>query len=287
MKKYIVIALAALFLVATSSKALALCCLDTCTGAASCTGNSYDGTCAEAQDLGLCETTTGCCIKNDGSGSCIDAAPTTPHCDESKYTYNPSSCSSLSSQCSSPTPSGSTQTIEFNNPLQYETVTDVLFSLLKNLQGIIVTLAVVFIVLAGIIYMLSSGNEKRVGIAKGMFTGAIIGFAIALAAPTFLKEIMSILGGEGGADGSADAWVDEALTLKDIALNVLKLLLALIGTIGIISLVIAGMMYFTAAGDEKRIDTAKAMTKYAIVGIVVSFSALVVLNQIAKLIVGE
>jgi len=45
-------------------------------------------------------------------------------------------------------------------------------------------------------------------------------------------------------------------------------------------------MYMTAYGDEKRIETAKKMGTYAIIGIIVALGSLVAVEQIKILITG-
>jgi hypothetical protein len=80
--------------------------------------------------------------------------------------------------------------------------------------------------------------------------------------------------------------MDAALTIQDIATNVASTLLSIVGIIAIISLVVAGSMYMTAYGDEKRIETAKKMGTYAIIGIIVALGSLVAVEQIKKLITG-
>ena len=60
-------------------------------------------------------------------------------------------------------------------------------------------------------------------------------------------------------------------------LNFLKLT----GILAIIMLVIGGLMYFAAAGDETRADTAKKIVKFSIIGIAVTLASLVIVRQIA------
>jgi hypothetical protein len=167
----------------------------------------------------------------------------------------------------------------FPNPLRFNSIQEVLTSLLVNLRAIVVTLCIVFIVLGGLLYITSAGNQKRIDTAKACITGAVIGFAIVLAAPTFLIEIKKILG-----DTSTAA--PAGLSLLEIATRVLELLLSILGIIAIISIVIGGGMYLTAYGDEKKIDTAKEIIKYSILGIVVALGSLVIVRQIAALIGG-
>ena len=182
-----------------------------------------------------------------------------------------------------PSHDSSSTTTTFVNPLGPTDVASLLNGILNNLMGVIAVIAVIFIVIGGIMYMMSGGNEAMVTRAKKTWTGAVIGLAIALAAPTFLKEIQVILH-SSGTGGNAQNWVDNALTIKQIAINVLNLLLSLVGIGGIIAMVIGGGMYLTAYGDERKIDSAKEIIKYAIIGIVVALASLVIIRQIDRLL---
>jgi len=167
-------------------------------------------------------------------------------------------------------------TVDFTNPLEYDTVEDVLASLLDHLQGIIVVISIIFIIIGAILYITSTGDEKRITMAKAAITASMIGLAIGIAAPSFLREISDILGWTPNNEQ-----VSKALTLAEIALNTLNFLLSIVGVLAIIMLVWGGIMYLTAAGDEKRIDTAKRIVTWAIIGIAVALAALVITRQIA------
>jgi len=67
-------------------------------------------------------------------------------------------------------------------------------------------------------------------------------------------------------------------------MNALNFLLSVFGFIAIISLAAAGIIYLTAGGSEKRIETAKKMALYSIVGIAVALAAMVIIRQIVSLI---
>ena len=166
----------------------------------------------------------------------------------------------------------------FSNPLQYETVDQLLPVILNRLQGVIVVLALVFIVIGGLLYITSAGNESRMTMAKGAIVAAVIGLAVGIAAPSFLREIYTALG------SNVPGEVAQSLSIAQIALNVLNFLLGIVGVVSIIMLVVAGMMYLTAAGNESQIETAKNMTKWSIVGIIVALSAIIIVKQIAGLL---
>lgn len=219
----------------------------------------------------------GCCVNGD---NCFNASKQSD-C-TAGYVFSSSDCSCKNNSTTSST--GETP-IEFVNPIGWTSVQELVDSLLNHLMGIIAFIAVIFIIVGGIMYMTSGGNETMVTRAKKTIAGAVIGLAIALASPTFLKEIKAVLGKNGsGTGGSANSWVANALTIKDIAINVLNLLLSVVGILGIIALVIGGGMYFTAYGSEKKIDNAKKIVTYAIIGIIVSLASLVIIKQVNNLL---
>lgn len=152
-------------------------------------------------------------------------------------------------------------------------------SILDTLRNIIVILSLVFIVIGAILYITSAGNDKQMTMAKGAITAAMIGLAIGLAAPSFLKEIGTVLGWDASVNQDA---VQGALTLSQIARNVLDFLLSIVGVLAIIMLVVGGIMYLTAAGNEDQIDSGKKIVTYSIIGIAVALAALVIVSQIAS-----
>lgn len=171
--------------------------------------------------------------------------------------------------------------IELQNPLGVSSIQDLFTSLMSRLETIIGTLAVLFIIIGSIMYILSSGNEEMATKAKKTITAAIIGLAIAVGARTFLKEIWEILGvqGQGAAPGG--------LTLREIIVNILELLLSIVGVLAIIGMVIGGIMYLTSYGDTDRIETAKKIFTYSIIGITIALGSLIIVKQVSNLIAGS
>lgn len=224
------------------------------TSAASAASNNAGGRCSG----GTCRSGS-CSSGETPSGPCTGASGGTCCISDGGAATNPTS-------------------ITFTNPLQYGTVEEVLDSLLDTLQGIIVILSLVFIVIGAILYITSAGNDKQMTMAKGAITASMIGLAIGLAAPSFLKEIGTVLGW-GPVDSSA---VAGAQTLSQIARNVLDFLLSIVGVLAIIMLVVGGIMYLTAAGNEDQLDSGKKIVQYSIIGIAVALAALVIVSQIAE-----
>lgn len=172
----------------------------------------------------------------------------------------------------------SNASVVITNPVEYNTVEEFLSRVLTRARQIIVVLSLVFILIGAIMYITSAGSPGMIEQAKKAITASLIGLAIGIAAPSFLKEIGTILGWQGINNSD----VSGALTLSAIAMNVLNFLLGILGVLAMVMLVIGGIMYLTSAGDEDRIDKGKKIFTYSIIGIIVAMSSLVVVKQIAK-----
>lgn len=69
-------------------------------------------------------------------------------------------------------------------------------------------------------------------------------------------------------------------TIYGIIQATMNWLLAILGFIGIIGFVIAGIMYLTAAGDEDRIEKAKNAMFYSIMGVIVALIGFVIIQAV-------
>lgn len=78
--------------------------------------------------------------------------------------------------------------------------------------------------------------------------------------------------------------IDDAPTFSEIGLNVLDFLLSVVGVLAVISLVVSGFLYFAAAGDERKMQTAKKALTFSIYGTVISLSALIILKLITSFV---
>lgn len=175
-----------------------------------------------------------------------------------------------------------TNGVSFPNPLKYDSLSALLTAFLEKLQGVVGVIAVVFIVIGGIMYMMSGGSPDMIKRAKAAILASLIGLAIVLAGPAFLKEVRSILGANDGV--ATDTTITNAPSLYTIAHNVLTFLLSVAGILAIIAMVIGGVMYLTSYGDEDQAKRAKAIVKYALIGIGSALAALVLVEQVGTLI---
>lgn len=162
------------------------------------------------------------------------------------------------------------------NPISANSFGDLFMQAMRYVQGIAGTVAVVFIIIGGIMYMISAGSKEMAERAKKTLTYALVGIALVIAAPYFLSDMMLILNG-GGGSGSK---------LLMVATNVLRFLLSIVGILGIIGIVLGAIWMLTAAGDEARYKQGKQAVTYSIIGIAIAAASLVIVQQVMSLVAG-
>jgi hypothetical protein len=73
-------------------------------------------------------------------------------------------------------------------------------------------------------------------------------------------------------------------SIVDIITNGMNWLLIIVGLLGVIGFVIAGIIYLTAAGDTEQIDKGKKAMIYSIVGVIVALVGVVIIKAVQGLL---
>lgn len=74
--------------------------------------------------------------------------------------------------------------------------------------------------------------------------------------------------------------ISDAPRLQNVVLNALSFLLSVFGVVAIIMLVVSGVMYVIAFGDEGRMQKAKDSSKSAVWGVVLVMGSMVILKLV-------
>jgi hypothetical protein len=99
------------------------------------------------------------------------------------------------------------------------------------------------------------------------------------------ESVMTQWGGVGNLpDPGANS---EGHPIADVLSRALMWLLGIFGFLAIICFIVAGFLYLTAQGDERRLEQAKKAVIYGVVGIVVGLIGLVVVRTIDSLLRGQ
>lgn len=75
--------------------------------------------------------------------------------------------------------------------------------------------------------------------------------------------------------------IDDAPKITTILYSALESLLSFFGIIGIIGTVIAGILYLVSSGDEHLAEMAKRAITYSVIGTVVAFGSLIVVQTLS------
>jgi hypothetical protein len=72
----------------------------------------------------------------------------------------------------------------------------------------------------------------------------------------------------------------------DVLSALLRFLLAIFTLFAIISFIVSGLMFITSGGEEDRLNKAKTMLQFSIIGIIVALSGYIVINLVDSLLRG-
>ena len=172
------------------------------------------------------------------------------------------------------------------NGLPDEMLVSLVSTILDTIYKIVVGLSLIFIVIGGIMYMVSSGNDEKMAKAKKIVIYALMGLAIAVGAAIFLKEIATALGIKNDlftVGGNNIEKLEDVEGMQTVMGKVISLLLTSLGMLGIIGLVIGGIWYLNAGGNEDKMEIGKKTLIYSVLGLVIAIGSLIIVKQIAVL----
>ena len=165
---------------------------------------------------------------------------------------------------------------EYENPIAHNSLTSFFEGLLISVQNITGLLAVVFFVVGGVIYLTAGGKDSQLTVAKNTIVYALVGFTLAIAGPSLLKEIQDLIAGPSTASDT----IANANPIAKILTNVLDFSLTTIGILALMSLIFSGFFYLSSGGNRNNIDKAKKIAFYSIIALAISGSSLILIKTI-------
>jgi hypothetical protein len=166
------------------------------------------------------------------------------------------------------------------------TITDFVIKIMKFVGTIIGFLAICFVVYAGVRFLIANGDPGAISKAKTSLTYTVAGFVISVFAYAVVVAIESFLGVKD-TNYDQDAFINpfgDGVTLDSLAHAVLKDTLLLTGTIALFMIILNGVRYLTARGDDKQISAAKSGLTWSLIGLAIILFAYVIINAVARLI---
>lgn len=148
-------------------------------------------------------------------------------------------------------------------------IRDIILRILLAVLFFLGLAAVVVIVIAGIMLVLSLGDESAKDRAKRIILYAIAGLIIVALAAGIVILVINATGA-----GSLFGPVPRLGTagggnIRATVLNILRTVLSFMALIAVVVIVIAGIMLVVSLGDEQAKDRAKRIIFYAVIGLLV------------------
>ena len=84
--------------------------------------------------------------------------------------------------------------VRFENPLTTTSFEALVSGIVKWILGIVVSLAILFLIIGGLMYITSAGNEEQATKAKKVILYAILGLGIIVLSYSIITELKDILG---------------------------------------------------------------------------------------------
>jgi len=109
---------------------------------------------------------------------------------------------------------------------------------------------------------------------------------IAYAASTIAAAVPMIASAQFATPGETGLPTGGDGGIVGILTNGMQWLLIVVGILGVIGFVIAGIIYLTAAGDESQIERGKHTMIYSIVGVIVALLGVIIIKAVQGMLGG-
>jgi hypothetical protein len=149
----------------------------------------------------------------------------------------------------------------------------VIQNVITFLEFMIAILAVLFIIIGGIMYITSVGDEQKTSRAKQTIFAALAGLFVALIAG-ILRDAITGITEVAGAD---------PFPLGNKIFNVIAYILSFVAVISVAAFVYGGYTYLTSGGNEERLQKGKRIIIYSVVGIVLIMMSATIVNVVVGL----
>ena len=152
----------------------------------------------------------------------------------------------------------------------FNRVVEIAITFIKYVIG---SLSVLFIVRNGLRLVLLGGNEDEVTKDKKNLFYGLLGLVVILLSNTVVNNIFFKIDTSKypGVDGVKPGIDAHALALQIAGIT--NLVASIAGPFALLSLIVGGVMYMFAAGEEEKIGKAKKLIMWSLIGLVVIYGA--------------
>ena len=124
-----------------------------------------------------------------------------------------------------------------------------------------------YVIYGGYLYIFSSGDPNKVTSGKKTLTHAFIGLAIVMSANLIMSTIRFILLGDKALN--CNPLTESCTNPNDLIISTIQWFIAMAGIASAIFVVYGGIAYSTSAGDSNKLQKAKQVIIYALIGLAI------------------
>ncbi len=164
-----------------------------------------------------------------------------------------------------------------DNPLGFETITEVIEAVVKFLIAAAGAILVVIILFGAFQIMTAAGNPENIKKGRNTIVWALLGFAIILVASGLGSIIANILEVEVGTldDGAsiATSTVDTPEGVIGVIDTIARWMYGILMILGVVFILYSAFLFMTSSGNQEKVSTARRALIYAIVALVIGVLA--------------
>ncbi len=151
--------------------------------------------------------------------------------------------------------------------------TSIASGVLDMIRVFIPSVAVLFVIIAGIRLVLSQGDQEKANKAKTMLTWAIIGLIVAGLAELVVYQIIF---------PDAGTRLSDPYAFNRLIITMTNFVSGFISTVAVVMMIYAGYLYVVSGGGE-GVEKAKKIVMGAVIGLLLAMAAFALVNTFVKL----
>ena len=145
-------------------------------------------------------------------------------------------------------------------------------------------LVVGFVIYGGYLYMFAYGDTSKVANGKKTLTQAFIGLAIVMLAHVILNAIRIALFNTSDNSFVTNCATEECVDPGVMVTNMIGWVVGVAGVVAAVFVVYGGVGYMTSAGDPNKLQKAKTVITYALIGLAIVALAEVITAFVSSMI---
>lgn len=143
-------------------------------------------------------------------------------------------------------------------------------------------LVIGYVIYGGYLYIFSGGDAGKVATGKKTLARAFIGLAIVMSANVIMGAIRIALAGSTDINGCTAT--STCVDTNQMVINLIQWVIGIAGAVAAIFVVYGGIAYITSSGDSGKLQKAKSMILYALIGLAIVALAEVITAFVSNMI---